>query len=197
MLPGRHHIPLRLPPDLHARLDRALKRRGHTKQSFVQAAVTRALEELEDDLRAYDDRRQSRRDVRDARRTAEEPQGLGIRHSAGRRSIEEAEPTPAPSPPVQVVVNSGNGSGGNGSGGDLITRLAAYVTTGPDYERDGRLRRAVEMLRASSNGEEERQDLAQKLDAAVTARIKNQPSEFAKAKQAVSMTFDKMKDILR
>lgn len=120
--------------------------------------------------------------------------GLGLR----RRAAEESEPSSAPSaPPVQVVVNSGNGSSQGGSGGDLIARLAAYVATGPDYERDGRLRRAVEILRTSSANDEERQDLAQKLDAAVTARIKERPSEFAKAKQAVTMTYDKIKDILR
>lgn len=198
-LPSRQQTSFRMTEAQADRLDKTLRRRGQTMQAFVLSVVMRAIEEDEAEDRVAQDGRQRRREARDARRQVEAPSGLGLRP---RPVAAEAPPPPAPAtpPPVQVVVH-GSGSpapaGTGASGGDIIQRLAAFVTTGPEYTRGERLRQTVEILRVSSGTEEERLALAQQLDAAVAARVKSEPNEIEKARRALSMSYDRVKEFLR
>lgn len=195
MLPDRQRPSIRFTPDQAERLKRVLKHRGQTAQAFLLQAAMREIEETEAEIRLGRDDRQRRRDAKEARRADDAPVGLGIRP----RSAPEAEaPAPPPTPQGQVVVNVGGGNGAPApaAGGDTIARLATYVTTGPEYERDTRLRSATEMLHASSGNKEEGLALAAQLDAAVAARIKEQPSEIVRATRAVGVAYDKIKDFL-
>ena len=187
----RHHVPLRLAPDIARRLDKAARRRGLSKQAFVEAAL---LRELSDD----NERQQilKQRDAPPPRRERDDelrPSGLGI-VEARRQRREESEPiaTQAAAP---VVVNVGATSSAPTSD---IERLATFVVSGgDDLTRETRLQTAVSILHVSATTDEERKVLAARLDEAVAAKTK-QPSGTDGGNSIVRtarVAFDKLTDL--
>ena len=127
-----------------------------------------------------------------------EPVGLGI---TARKKTNDAETTAETPPPTQapVVVNVGT-AGSNAStstGGDVIDRLAAFVVTGNDFDRDVRLRTAVNILRSGTTSDEERKVLAARLDEAIAAKTNKRNSEGNGVVRAARVAFDKLADILK
>ena len=128
------------------------------------------------------------------------PRAVGIGLSEALRRV-RAQQAPPPPPPAQqqgqVVVNvGGQGAGSAAVAMDTIDRLAAYVVAGGDFDRDMRLRNAVEILKASTDSEEERRVVAARLDEAVAVKSKQKEDNGGAWKAARSM-FDKVAGILK
>lgn len=156
------------------------------------AAVVRALEEEEADERGKkDDRRRRRGEDREAGRLDGAPTGLGIVGLGLRPRVPEEEELPPPAAPA-VVVNVGAAAA---PGDKELARLTAYVVKGSEFDRPGRLRTAVDVLKASTDSEEERLTLAAQLDAAVAAALEG-PKEQPRTRRAAGVAFDMIKDFL-
>jgi hypothetical protein len=179
----------RLAPDQMKRLTLTAKYKRQTKQSFVQEVVLA-------EIAAIEESRHLKRPVNDEdtlplRQKEPVVEGLGL----AEKMKWHRESDPAPIAPLQnqgqVVVNVGNGSG-SASSGDVIDRLAAYIVAGRDFERDTRTRTAVGILQASAATEEERKVLAARLDEAIAAKKKTQPSESGGVARVARFAFDKL-----
>jgi hypothetical protein len=182
------------------RLDKAAKYCGQTRQAFVMAAVLAEIAEVEE--------RQRMKQLRGSRNndglqsepreidTSAAPTGLGIA-SAIRQRQEATTPIEEPAPQRQVVVNVGNnGSGGATGSGDAIDRLASYVVTGNEFERDMRLRTAVSILKTSAATEEERNVLAARLDEVIATKTTTKKNESGGVVRAARVAFDKIAGLL-
>lgn len=157
-LPDRRQKLIRLLPEQVKDLETAVKRCGSTEQSFMSAAVMRAVEDV---LQRQEEVRERRKGTRDARRRdLEEPVGLGL--GSRRRGAEASAP---PSAPPGVTINVGPGAGTS----DAASKLAAWVIAGPGH-REPRLREAAEILRVSAGTKEEGDALVAQLEAAVAVR---------------------------
>lgn len=174
---NRANFPLRLLPKQLDRLKAAAKSRGLTANALAVELVMTGVNAIQDD---DNDRRQRRRrehSDEDTRRTSTTPSGLGLgiraalvrRNHAGAAAPDD-DSAEAPSAPG-VVVNVGAGASD-----DTVERLAAYVSNGPTFSRDTRMRHAVDVLAASCKTDDERQALATKLDDAIAKRQPPRPS---------------------
>lgn len=191
----RFQVLFRLSADHMQRLDKAAKHCGQTKQTFIQAAVLAEIAEVEERKRMKQLR------IRPSTPDYEPTQQKEIDSSAPtstlvealRQRRQEAEPAPvATAPQGQVVVNVGGGTGVTGAvgSGDLIERLAAYITTaGNDLERDTRLRTATNILHGSAATEEERKVLVARLDEIIATKTKASEGNVLKTARAA---FDKL-----
>ena len=136
------------------RLEEACEYLGCTLQAFVLEATLERLDKVEAKKRADKEHERSKKES-----TRREVRGLGLR-------TDRPETVPAVEPPSQpqVIVNIPNIS----APANDVSMLAAFVTKGSLLERDGRLRRAHEILEASLDGTA--LDAAKKaLDTAVAA----------------------------
>lgn len=156
----RHQQPLRLPRDLAKRLHSIAEQRGETINQYAKSAIEAKIDADE----AREHLRTSEKQARTAK--AAPVLGLGIRKSMA--AAEAPPPRPFADSPTPVVVNVGGAV--TPAGSDLIARLAVFVTTGPEYMKDQRLRQAVDMLKPSCQSDAEREDLARRLDAAIAER---------------------------
>lgn len=185
----------RLPPEHLARVDKAARFRGLSRQKFIEAAVMAEVAEVED----Y--RRTKKRGGSDETSTeapsirrGSMPEGLGIAAAMQRRNAvedqESAQPTQAP-----VIVNVGTqaASSAVGGGGNVIEHLATYVVSGPAYEEGTRMRTAVGILHASVATTEERRAAAAKLDEAVAAKKNDARTN----PRGVRMAFEKIAGLLK
>lgn len=178
----RKQKPVRFTEDQERRILRVLKKRGVTYQTYTHAAIMRAVGADEAEIREKDGERG--RGDGEARRDAEDG-GLGIRAAL----LAEAHPATADQPATAptVVVNAGGG----GEAPDLVEKLAASVASGPRWEREARLRRAVDAIKALTDSEEEREAAARKLDERVATLEKR-----AGRTPTSDATFDKLKHFL-
>ncbi len=147
------------------------------------------MEEAESDIESARDKRRIRGEAKDNKR-GNEPVGLGLNV---RREVEERPTYTAPSA-SPVVVNVGTSD--NNKDESLISRLATFATTGPEYDRSRRLRASVEILNDSVHDENERTTLAERLDLAIAHRNKVKPSELDKIKSSAFGMFDKLKEFM-
>ncbi len=86
-------------------------------------------------------------------------------------------------------MSSTNTSAGN----DAIDRLATYIAAGEEgYERDRRLKTAVEILCSAVESREERKTLAARLDEAVAAKTKASENSLV---QSARTAFEKIAGI--
>jgi predicted DNA-binding protein len=155
----RHQQPLRLTRDLAERLRKAAEERGETINQYAKSAIEAKID-------ADEARRSLHTSEKQARAAKAAPVlGLGIRKPI---VAEAPPPRPFADSPTPVVVNVGGAV--TPAGSDLIARLAVFVTTGPEYLKDQRLRQAVDMLNPSCQTDAEREDLARRLDAAIAER---------------------------
>lgn len=156
----RHQQPLRLTRDLAERLRKAAEERGETINQYAKSAIEAKI-----------DADEARVNLRTSEKQARSPKtapvlGLGIRKAMV--AAEAPPPRPITDSPAPVVVNVGGAV--TPAGTDLIARLAVFVTTGPDYMKDQRLRQVVDVLKPSCQSDAEREDLARCLDAAIAER---------------------------
>lgn len=195
MLPDRQRPTVRFTPDQADRLKRVLAHRNLTAQAFLTQWAMRGIEEAEAEMRTNREDKSRRREAKESRRVADEPMGLGLRPRSEARDI---DPLPPAVTPGQVVVNVAQPAPVAPSAPkDLIATLAAFVVTGPEYAREERKRTAVEMLRSAGSTEEERLAMATRLDEAIAARIREEPGDFAAARQRVAATFEQIKGFLK
>lgn len=155
----RHQQPLRLPRDLAQRLHKIADEKGETINAYAKRAIEEKI-----------DADEARRSLRESEKQARSPKtapvlGLGIRKAL---TPEAPPPRPIADSPTPVVVNVGSAVAP--AGADIITRLAVFVTTGPDYAKDQRLRQAVDMLAPSCGSDAEREEMGRRLDAAIAER---------------------------
>ena len=188
----KKQMPFRLPPELMNRIDKAAEYCGQTRQAFVQTAVLAEVAIVEER------RRMKQLSVAHSLHGPLTQQDSGSVSAptsslvdALRQQRRETEPAPPPSAAQgQVVVNvGGHGSAHNI---DAIDRLAAYVAAGNDFDRDARLRSAVDILRVTTTPEEERKVLAARLDEAVATKVKTNESGIMKTARTA---FDKIAGI--
>jgi len=197
----RDNTGFRLPPDDMKRLDKAARFRGLSRQKFIEAAVLAEVAEVE--RKRHDkkveregnalERTNSVHDVPDGA-----PSGLGITAAIRARAAAPVDAPPAEQQ-KQVVVNVGNGGGSGGAvhSGDAIERLANYVIGAKDFERDVRLRKAVDILRDTAATDEERKVLAARLDEAIAAKTGKADGGGNGIVRTARIAFDKLADILR
>jgi len=151
-------------PDQMKRLDRVARKRGISKQQFIEAAVIKELNEHEESsLRVKAEREEAI-----GRKGDTTPSTLGIANRLKQQDQQAAvSESPTPSP---VVVNVGQQTGSGG--GDIIEKLATFVLAGSDFERSTRLRTAVDILKDTTSSEEERRVLAARLDEVIAVKTK-------------------------
>jgi hypothetical protein len=186
----RLQMPFRLMPDQMKKLERAARRRGVSKQQFVEAAVLRELAEHEDSTT----REKAERTQSASRKSDTTPSSMGI---AERLKQQPMVPTPSDSPtPAPVVVNVGSHTASGGA--DIIERLANYVLAGQDFERSTRLRTAVGILKDTTTTEEERNVLAARLDEVIATKTQSSTPIGAgnNVVRAGRMVFDKIAGLL-
>lgn len=172
--PERDQMPFRLAPDVMRRLDRTARRRGQTRQAFVEGAVLA-------ELAADEERRQMfKKDDTPSevgRSSSSPPVSLLSQALLHRREEPAAPSSTIGTPQGQVVVNVGGAGGGGSAPSGDIERLANYVASGGnEMERETRLRTAVTVLHTTASSDEERKVLAARLDEAVAAKTKMTPS---------------------
>jgi len=170
------------------RLDRAARKRGMSKQQFIEAAVLREVAEHEaSTTREKDDRTETTN-----HKTDNSPGKLGI---VDRLKQQEQRPTISESPtPAPVVVNVGSNTASGGA--DIIERLANFVLAGNDFERSTRLRTAVNILKDTTPTEEERKVLAARLDEAIAAKTNSTTPSGGQVVRTARMAFDKIVGLL-
>jgi hypothetical protein len=180
------------------RLDKAARYCGVSRQKFCESAVMAEVAETE--RRQFD-----RRATRDEQRTqtprtpdtdGSGPAGLGLAAALRGKSPTAEEQTTAPQAPVVVNVGT-TGSGGGAVGGDSIERLATFVTAAHDFERERRLRQAVEVLRVTASTDEERRVLAARLDEAIAAKAAAKPQGGGPVARVARVAFDKLAALTR
>jgi len=187
----------RCPPDIAKRLAKAAKFRGQSINKFIETAVVAEIIEVEE-------RRRAKKDADDVaslsplrqQTNGDAPEGLGIARAQQRRTTEAIIEQHQQQQPAerQVVVNVGNTAA---SGGDLIDRFASYVASAKDFERDVRLRKAVDILRETAQSDEERKVLAARLDEAIAAKTNSKGNDQNGVVRVARIAFDKIADILR
>ena len=149
----RHQQPLRLPREVALQAQRQAKRRGISFNAYV-------LGSLETRLSADKDRPEERR----APKEKDAPRGLGLRLLSRPPAAEDLPPPPEPAAPVVVNVGA---AGPSAAGGDVTSALAAFIRSGPAFDRERRRRTALEVLRAHGQTSAERAALTERLDAAL------------------------------
>lgn len=184
----RQRPSIRLTEDVNTRLERACKRRGLTKQSYILTAVEDALDRDEESLRTRQEDRRPRRDSK----VPGESSGLGF----GRTLRETSAPKISVAEPAQgLTVNVNTAPTG---GGDLVSRLATFVAGGKDdYERQSRKLMAADMIRDSGGSLEEREALADKIDKAVAEKDKAKDATSFTSLLKNSLGLDAIKGILK
>jgi len=187
-------MPFRLAPDQMRRLERASRRRGQTKQAFVEGAVLSEIAQEEE-------RRAQLREAPTAKKqnTNDVVPGSSLAELLRQRAVPPVPPEPIPgNAQGQVVVNvGGGGNGGGSSSGDLIETLAAFVTSGHDFEQQQNLRVAVSIIQRTTQDEEKRKVLAAKLDEAIALKTKTKAADGGGILHTAKVTFDKLSDLLR
>jgi hypothetical protein len=179
-------MPFRLAPDQMRDLERAARSCGQTKQAFVESAVLAEIANVKERRR---EKQVERKELRNANSDSSlaPPTSLLVDTLLRQRRQQESEaPVPTTSAPGQVVVNVG---GGPTAAGSEIDRLAAYVMGGSDYERDKRLRTAVDILRATATSDEEKKVLAARLDEVIATKAKTNENGMVRAAR---VAFDKL-----
>jgi hypothetical protein len=153
---------IRLPDGENTRLDRVLKYRSLSFQTFGRNALMKAILEVEEEMKRDDEARSSKKGRK------AEPRGLGIREqleeraSKMRQDDDEFEPTPrapaaaAPSVTVNLPIAT--------SEIDTLARLVAAAT--PE-DRVKLLRAACAQLAKTARTAEEAESLASQLDEAI------------------------------
>lgn len=165
-LPDRKDVRIRLTENLVDRLERVLKHLGQTRQTFFCPLAKRAIEDAEAEMKISGERRKP--NSQDSRR--EGPTGLGLNfHRAPDIVPRQSEPSP-------VVVNVGSTAKGD------VEEQADYVVSGPDYERDGRMRDATEKLK-------------QKLEDAVGRKTKEPEDDLARLRRGAASVFTGIKGL--
>lgn len=169
---------IRFTPTQYSRIQAAIKYKAQTMQAFILAATMLAVEAVEREIRAEEEylerKKANRRQQREV--TKVQPVGLGIRkrqeEAAASKAVEaqlaaeRAEAIDvARAQASQVIINNGSIAAPNAE----VERFAVYVTSGPDYSRDERLKEAVRILGVTAGSDEERVRLADMLDARITA----------------------------
>jgi len=199
----RHQLPFRLSSDHMRNLDKAAKICGQTRQAFVQAAVLGEISEVLEQARLKKIRIHTRPNSILSSTTEEETDtplpSSGISFLEAIQGKKETKNTPAetasPNLPGQVVVNVGNSAAS--SGGDLIERLAAFVTSGHDFEQHQNLRVATNIIQRTTPDEAERKVLDAKLNEAIATKMKAKNLSGEGILHTAKVTFDKLSDLLR
>ena len=165
-LPDRKDVRIRLPDDLLGKLDTICRHLGQTRQTYLSPLVRRAIE---DDLADARIKSAERKTAKGSHRDG--PTGLGLNFHR------EQEPVARYVEPAPVVVNVG------GANKSDLGEMADYIVSGRDYERDSRMRDALEKL-------------AQKLEEAVSKRTKEPEDDLAKLRRGAASLFTNIKGIL-
>lgn len=174
------------------RLDAAVKKRGQSKQAFVQEFTMAAVTEYEQGKLTARDKKQ--------RRDPDEPvesSGLGLVAAMKAKEpsspIEVVQPSTAP-----VVVQVGNGTPANGTSAPLgeLDRLAIYIIKGDDFMREMRKRTSIEILRATAATDEEFNVLVARLEEIIAIKSKT-IEENSGVNRLARMAFDKLTSLLR
>lgn len=181
----RKQSAIRLTDGQLKRLNDVLEYRGDTSQAFFLRVVLDAIAEVEAEMAARGEQR--RRSVaRDSKRNA--PTGLGI---SLRQEKSEPESPIGPLAP-SVVVNVG----GDSKAADEIAILAGLVLSGQPYERDGRKRMVLDMIKSLAKTETEKRDLEKKLEAAIAKRTEEPAGDLVQLKQKFGAAWSAVKGIL-
>lgn len=168
-LADRYQLPLRLPHDLAGRLRREVGLQGETVNAYVKRAIEQRLDMDE---------------ARRKERQAETPRGQKNRKAPGlglMQPLLPPEPRPAPEPSAPVVVNVGGAGAHEPAGSGLIAGLAAHITAGAPWERDRRLKHALEVIGAAYPTLVARKAAEQQLQQAVAAQAQEQAQERRRA----------------
>jgi hypothetical protein len=184
----------RLAPDQMRRLERAVRQRRQTKQSFIQEFTMAAVAEVEADARLQ--KLPPLPPIGSAQETpTTESGGLGI-SAAMRKPKEQSTEESAAPPPVVVNVGNTMSTKANGAPVSELERLAFYVIKGDDFLRDARKRIAFDMLRASAETDEEYNVLVAQLEQTIAVKTKV-VEENTGVNKLARFAFDKLTTLLR
>lgn len=174
-LADRYQLPLRLPHDLAGRLRREVGLQGETVNAYVKRAIEQRLD--------MDEARRKERQAETPRgqKNRKAPPGLGLMQPL----LPPEQPRPASEPSAPVVVNVGGAGAHEPAGSGLITGLAAHITAGAPWERDRRLKHALEVIGAAYPTLVARKAAEQQLQQAVAAQAQEQ-AQAQERRRAVS-----------
>lgn len=159
---------LRLTPEQRQRLEATSKKVGRKMSDFVRDVVMRAIDEIDEEKLAKQERQVKVRESVQAHvpRNTSPPRGLGLRprQPTAPTSFAPVEEEPAPAAAPTVVVHNHQGAATD------ITPLAKYVVAAPNtIEREERERQVLKILRSSTTDQAEAEMLAKALDEKITA----------------------------
>ena len=156
--------PIRLRKSLIKEIDEIRDSRGQTFQTFVQAAIMKAVAEAKTEEASSKSRRSDDREKRKA------PVGLGMRERLEEMmapSTPDEGPETRQAAPQGVTVNVGGAASGAGGTSADIATLARMVVEGPRTDRRRLLESACKALAKSAKTSEESIALAEQLDAEI------------------------------
>jgi len=168
-LPDRKDVRIRLPQKELVALDRVCDQLGQTRQTFLAPQICDLIEEAERKIEARSSRKKTSRGTH----SSEGPTGLGLGLNLRREpeTVRHTEPAP-------VVVNVGTHDKTD------FDELAEYIVSGHDYERDSRMRSAVDKL-------------ARKLEDVVAKRtVEPEDGGLSRLKRGAAAVFPGLKGLL-
>lgn len=174
--PAAHWV--RFTEEENVRLHKAAAERNTKIQTFCHNAVMLKILEIEGVRKTEEEElelRETKRAVAiatataNASTTASKSTGLGIReHLAvnSSKNAKTAKSSPSPTPAAPTIIVQTNGTAGNENNAN-VKHFAVYVTKGPKWSREERLREAIKVLTTGADTKTEKQQLAIALDKAI------------------------------